>query len=168
MPSLLGYLKSKTLVVLAGVALLAALVGAVAFAAPGGGPAGGPGGVDPTETIEPTDLPDPTDLPEPTETPEPDELGPDAAGAGVPADSPACAGDLEQPNPHDTDGDGDGCRPVETGDGEKNLPDPAADAHEGTPGRIGELHRPPHSMTPGPPEGDPPHGNARGHDDEEP
>jgi hypothetical protein len=90
----------------------------------------------------------------------------------VPLDSPACAGDLAHPNPHDTDGDGDGCRQVATEDGMKNLPDPAADAHEGNPGRIGRgddddgidghedcgLGPPEGRPRDGRPDGDPPYG----------
>ena len=154
--------------------LLGALVTVAVFAEPGGDPPGGPSGAEPTATGEATATPTPegtdatpTDEPVATGTPEPAET-PDANEAmGVPLDSPACAGDLDHPNPHDTDGDGDGCRPVETEDGEMNLPDPAADAHDGNPGDIGDEHRPPHAGTPGPPEGDPPHGNAYGHDDDE-
>jgi hypothetical protein len=91
---------------------------------------------------------------------------------GVSTDSPACAGTEADPNPHDTDTDRDfeGCREVETDEGMKNLPDPAADAEEDNPGIIGEGHDgddddvgPPADVPPGPPEGDPPHGHAHGH-----
>lgn len=82
---------------------------------------------------------------------------------GVPTDSPACAGTEADPNPHDTDTDRDGagCREVETEDGMKNLPDPAADAQGDDPGIIGEGHDgdddvgPPADVPPGPPDGRP-------------
>lgn len=103
----------------------------------------------PTEDVEATS--DPTEdaetTPEPTAGPDDAEgdHGLDAeateqpaeATPGVPLDSPACVGDEQHPNPHDTDGDFDGCRVVQTDDGPKNLPDPAADAQEGNPGNIG-------------------------------
>ena len=99
------------------------------------------------ETPELDETPEADETPDVDETPEADET-PDAAETpeldveveeatpGVPLDSPACAGTVEDSNPHDTDGDGDGCREV---DG-KNLPDPAADAQQGNPGIIGEQH----------------------------
>ena len=166
------FLSSKAKVLAAFVVTV--LVGSAAvavFAGPGAGPTGEPGDptatAEATDTIEPTETAEPTDELDPAATPDPTGT-PDSNGdAGVPLDSPACTGDLDHPNPHDTDGDGDGCRIVETEDGMKNLPDPAADAHEGMPGEIGDQHRPPHSQTPGPPEGDPPYGNANGHDDED-
>lgn len=180
-----GFARNVTIVV-AAVAVLAGLLAAVAWASPGGSSGNGPAGVEatlvPTQTPDATGTPEATatgeaQTPEATETEEPEET-PDGE-QGVPLDSPACAGDLEHPNPHDTDGDGDGCREVETDDGLKNLPDPAADAHEGDPGHIGDLHgnddgngdgnngngAPAHARTPGPPDGDPPHGNANSHDD---
>jgi len=164
MPS--AHLKGKAIGAVSAL-LLAGLVTAAVFAAPGDEPTPSPAGEEPTATdvLDPTETPDGAD---PTETPEPDiTVEPlEHDGDGVPLDSPACQGDLEDPNPHDTDGDGDGCREVETDDGTKNLPDPAADAHEGHPGDIGDQHRPPHAGTPGPPDGDPPHGHAHGHDDE--
>jgi len=184
-----GLLQGRITLFVLGCALLAALLGAVAWAAPGGlspvGSAGAEATVTGTHTPVDHETPEATEI-EGTETEEastPDGETPEAAeteqpedngDVGVPLDSPACAGDLEHPNPHDTDGDGDGCREVETDDGTINLPDPAADAHEG-PGHIGDLHRngnngngngpPAHAHTPGPPDGDPPHGHANGQDD---
>jgi hypothetical protein len=81
---------------------------------------------------------------------------------GVATESPACSGTEADPNPHNTDSDFDGCRDV---DG-KNLPDPAADAHEGNPGLIGQGHDgdncglgPPDGRPrDGRPDGDPPYG----------
>ena len=86
--------------------------------------------------------------------------GDDEHDAGVPPESPACV-------IH-------GCREVETEDGTKNLPSPAADAIEGDPGQgppdevpvgppdgvgpddDGEPHGPP-DWAPGPPDGVPGH-----------
>ena len=177
--------KTKVIAVSLGAVLLSSLVAAGVMAA---SDQGGPrlSGLELTETpaaSEPVEL---AETQEPTETDDPAEPV-EAAGTpgdngepGVPLDSPACAGDLEHPNPHDTDGDGDGCREIRLPDGTvKNLPDPAADAHEGNPGHIGDLHGnghdngngnngngpPAHAHTPGPPDGDPPHGHAFGHDE---
>ena len=170
--------KAKLVAVCSAIAL-GGLLTVVVFAAPDSTPTPGPSGLDatatpgatealePTETPEATEALDPTETPDPAETPQPTDEPDGDDNRGVPEDSPACAGDLDHPNPHDTDGDGDGCRIVETEDGMKNLPDPAADAHEGHPGDIGDQHRPPHSQTPGPPDGDPPYGNAHGHDEED-
>jgi hypothetical protein len=179
--SMTGFLQRRITLVVLGCALLAALLGAVAWAAPGGLSPGGSAGAEATETGTHTDdeTPEPTEIegteteeastpeagtPEAIETEQPEHNG----DVGVPLDSPACAGDLEHPSPHDTDGDGDGCREVATDDGTINLPDPAADAHEGDPGHIGDLHGsvnnetgngpPAHAHTPGPPDGDSPHG----------
>jgi hypothetical protein len=157
------FVRSKLIVIFAAAGLLGGIVAAAALAAPDSPPGPGPAGLDGTETATATatETVEATDTPEATETPEEaDTEGEHDDGLGVPLDSPACAGDEEHPNPHDTDGDFDGCREVEG----KNLPDPAADAQSGTPGpgHIGDLHRPEHSLTPGPPEGDPPFGNAFG------
>jgi hypothetical protein len=101
---------------------------------------------DATETPE-IETPGPTQTPDEVDeanTPEDNQEvdaeatdQPAEATPGVPLDSPACAGDEQHPNPHDTDGDSDGCRVVQTDHGPKNLPDPAADAQEGNTGNIG-------------------------------
>jgi hypothetical protein len=143
------FIHTKVAIVVAASALLAGLLAAVAWAAPGGSGSPSPAGLDGTATGTSTEelggahTPEATETervetPEATEIQEPQDAPDDHLG--VPLDSPACAGDLQHPNPHDTDGDGDGCREVETDDGIKNLPDPAADAQQGTPGHIGDLH----------------------------
>lgn len=158
--------KTKILAVSLGALLLSSLVAAGVMAASDqAGPR--PGGVElietpeASETAEPTEAQEPTETEEPTEpsdaaeTPEAGETLGDNEQSGVSPDSPACAGDLDHPNPHDTDGDGEGCREVQMPDGTvKNLPDPAADAHEGNPGIIGHGH--------GRPTGEPPFGSGHG------
>ena len=172
---MIRFIRSN-LVLAGGVALLALFASVGAFAAPDVTP-----WPDPFEGASGVELPE--DVPDDVTLPElPDEAqgGEDGEGEGegdppevqvengdgVPLDSPACAGDPATPNPHDTDGDGDGCREVETEDGMKNLPDPAADAHEGNPGLIGQGHDgddcglgPPDGRPrEGRPDGDPPYG----------
>jgi hypothetical protein len=164
------FIRANVLTVTIGLlALLYAGVGA--FAAPEATPWPDPfesAGVM-TQEDTPVDVPTdaPADLPSdpPADLPNGEEDGGDVlqqngeGDPGVPLDSPACAGTMEDPNPHDTDGDGDGCREVETPDGMKNLPDPAADAHEGNPGNIGRGDEngngPPDPLPGGPPEGAP-------------
>jgi len=153
----------SNLVIAGGVTLLALFASIGAFAAPGVTPwpdpfeaSGEPGDTDtPGATLE--ELPEDGDI-----DTQGDVEGQVDGGWGVPTDSPACAGTVATPNPHDTDGDGDGCREVDT----KNLPDPAADAHEGNPGLIGQGHDgddcglgPPDGRPrDGRPDGDPPYG----------
>jgi hypothetical protein len=110
-------------------------------------------------TVEATETGEAAETPEATETSEEaDTESEHDDGLGVPLDSPACAGTIADPNPHNTDADGDGCRVV---DG-KNLPDPAADAHLGTPGHSGDPPgngNGPHGNGNGPPTGEPPFGH---------
>ncbi len=100
------FIHKRTTVVIAGLALLAALLAAVAWAAPGDSDGPGTAGVDGTATVTATETGEATETaeateteeagtPEATETEEPE--GTPDNDVGVPLDSPACAGDLEHP-----------------------------------------------------------------------
>lgn len=156
--------RARTVAIIAGGLLGgSAILGAIAGPWTDSDPGGGPSGLEETPTA--TSTPDGT--PDPTATAEATVESQQYDGLGVPTDSPACTTENHDPNPHDTDGDGDGCREVETEDGMKNLPDPAVDAQDGNSGLIGQGdENGPGALgdrTPGPPEGDPAHGNAYGH-----
>src|SRR3972149_3940817 len=104
------FIQSK-LALIVGAALFAGYFAVGALAAPGATP-----WPDPLESSaapvaneehEPEETEEPEETPEADETPELDEEDATAT-PGVPLDSPACAGTIEDPNPHDPDGDGDG------------------------------------------------------------